>query len=314
MSGETGRSESRGREAYQSSGRGGAGNIRRTSNSKDPIRGPDEFSPTRGRELVVDATKVYSSGRGGAGNIRSPSSGPTIAVNQADASYEREVLQRQIESEKTAIHSSGRGGAGNISRSRSRGPNPALASPPAHSTGRGGAGNIATGDAYRVNAIDEEERREHVHPEGIHSTGRGGSGNITEDRSPPIEHHRTLSPGPQSTGRGGVGNIVNRADTRSRSPGAALHSTGRGGAGNIRSGDTDAADAADYEERKQHSQPAGIHSTGRGGAGNLTDIPNAPIEHHGHQTGGKESSGRGGAGNIHGDQLPGLLSKTHIRD
>jgi hypothetical protein len=47
------RSQSRGREgAVYSTGRGGAGNIRPVS--RDPVargKGPDDFSPTRGREL-----------------------------------------------------------------------------------------------------------------------------------------------------------------------------------------------------------------------------------------------------------------------
>jgi hypothetical protein len=49
------RSKSRGREGreeYGSSGRGGVGNIR--PQSRDPIariRGPDDFSPSRGREV-----------------------------------------------------------------------------------------------------------------------------------------------------------------------------------------------------------------------------------------------------------------------
>jgi len=238
MSDEAARSQSRGREVYVSSGRGGAGNIHRASKSREPVKA-DEFSPTRGRELDVDSTKVHSSGRGGAGNIRSPSTGPAITVNQAEVDYEREVIQRNIESEKTAVHSSGRGGAGNISRSRSRGPS------------------------------------------------------------------------------GGASGIFGRVASRSRSPGPAVHSTGRGGAGNIKPGDAAAAAAADtqdYEERKQHSHASGVHSTGRGGAGNLTEAPAPPVEHHGHQSGGMESSGRGGAGNIHGENLPGLLAKAHIKD
>jgi hypothetical protein len=49
------RSLSRGREAFQSSGRGGIGNIRQASLSRDarPGTGPDDFSPTRGREPHV---------------------------------------------------------------------------------------------------------------------------------------------------------------------------------------------------------------------------------------------------------------------
>ena len=36
-----------------------------------------------------------------------------------------------------------------------------------HSTGRGGAANIHTGSTLTVEALDEEERRRHAHPEGM---------------------------------------------------------------------------------------------------------------------------------------------------
>lgn len=53
------------------------GNIRQSSLSRDgrPDSGPDDFSPTRGREPHVRQVDqvLYSTGRGGAGNIRSPS-------------------------------------------------------------------------------------------------------------------------------------------------------------------------------------------------------------------------------------------------
>jgi hypothetical protein len=53
------RSQSRGREGLISSGRGGAGNIRPAS--RDPVarvKGPDDLSPTRGRELPVIGNAV----------------------------------------------------------------------------------------------------------------------------------------------------------------------------------------------------------------------------------------------------------------
>ena len=64
----------------QSTGRGGVGNIRCASASRDarPDTGPDDFSPARGREpqprlAESSPNHVISTGRGGAGNIRSPS-------------------------------------------------------------------------------------------------------------------------------------------------------------------------------------------------------------------------------------------------
>lgn len=58
----TDRSRSRGRDPVFSSGRGGAGNIRPAS--KEPVargKGPDDFSPSRGRELPVigDTVSVF---------------------------------------------------------------------------------------------------------------------------------------------------------------------------------------------------------------------------------------------------------------
>lgn len=62
-------------------------------------------------------------------------------------------------------HSSGRGGAGNITVSRSRSRDPVTA---VHSSGRGGAGNIHHGSTLTPDVIlDEGERRQHVHLEGM---------------------------------------------------------------------------------------------------------------------------------------------------
>ncbi|EGO03164.1 hypothetical protein SERLA73DRAFT_69068 [Serpula lacrymans var. lacrymans S7.3] len=215
------RSVSRGRDAFQSSGRGGIGNIRRSSISTDtrPTDGPDDFSPTRGREPAVNADRVFSVGRGGAGNIRSPSRdiGPdhpqTASILSdhaaANADYERQV--RKLHAEANPVHSSGRGGLGNISasRSRSKGPSPAL-----HSTGRGGAGNIQYGDGLNADILDQEERRKHAHGEGMHSTGRGGVANLTSSRGPSLEIHGHHAAEFESSGRGGAGNIRSRSASR----------------------------------------------------------------------------------------------------
>ncbi|PPQ84442.1 hypothetical protein CVT25_012543 [Psilocybe cyanescens] len=182
------RSISRGRDTF-STGRGGLGNIRQTSASRDarPSSGPDDFSPTRGREPIASPQQVFSTGRGGAGNLRSPSRAPKDA--QSDAA-EQEVIREYVASQEHAIKSSGRGGIGNISRSRSRGPpqskspsrpSPTTGSPaPAagkFSTGRGGAGNILSGQdghghaGYSAEAADEEERRRVGLSANVHNAG-----------------------------------------------------------------------------------------------------------------------------------------------
>ncbi|KAF8513998.1 hypothetical protein BU17DRAFT_94867 [Hysterangium stoloniferum] len=208
------RSRSRGRqEAFHSSGRGGAGNIRAGSRSRDARPdGPDDFSLTRGREMGVSPGLTHS-GRGGAGNIRSPSREPGAGVAELDPK-EIEAMRAAAEREAELPHSSGRGGAGNIfaSRSRSRSRAEAL-----RSSGRGGVGNIAVG-GIDENAVDEEERRAHHHVEAEnHSTGRGGSANITTSPSPHVEHAAHHLQGVISSGRGGVGNIRDTSRTRDAS-------------------------------------------------------------------------------------------------
>jgi len=208
----TRRSVSRGRDAFQSSGRGGIGNIRRSSQSRDArsVDGPDDISFTRGREPAVHPDRVFSVGRGGAGNIRPPSRDARGDTDTAEAEHQARLVREHAEA--TTVHSSGRGGAGNISgsRSRSRGPGIAL-----HSTGRGGAGNIHAGSGLNMpEALDEVGQKLHAHHEGIHSTGRGGAANITALHEPDIErvaHHLGEF---ESTGRGGAGNIRTRSASR----------------------------------------------------------------------------------------------------
>ncbi|KAF8649306.1 hypothetical protein AX16_005885 [Volvariella volvacea WC 439] len=151
------RSQSRGRDGFTSSGRGGLGNIRQTSVSRTrPDSGPDDFSSSRGREHAVDPTRVYSTGRGGAGNIRSPSRDVRSPPLGPDI-HEQEVVENYLSTHRDTPHSTGRGGLGNMtSRSQSRGPStPGVV----HSTGRGGAGNIVPGDAAHAEVADEAERR-----------------------------------------------------------------------------------------------------------------------------------------------------------
>ncbi|PPQ70898.1 hypothetical protein CVT26_014217 [Gymnopilus dilepis] len=215
------RSQSRGREPFHSTGRGGLGNIRQTSVSRDarPSQsgvGPDDFSDTRGREPAPrqHGTAVYSTGRGGAGNLRSPSRDPTTHAGPSVA--EEEVIRGHL-STQGEVHSTGRGGLGNITRSRSR--DPSATPNHSYSTGRGGAGNMIHGDGtqHTTENLDEGERIKlhHAHS-GLHSTGRGGAANITSTPEPPVEHHEHIHSGSsefESTGRGGLGNIV-----RERSP------------------------------------------------------------------------------------------------
>ncbi|KAG6840494.1 hypothetical protein C0991_006364 [Blastosporella zonata] len=213
------RSQSRGREAFQSSGRGGAGNIRQASVSRDarPQDGPEDFSAARGREpaSVASPLKNFSYGRGGAGNIRSPSRDPasaTPSVVENAIAEENEVIRAHVAAAAEGPFSSGRGGVGNIlsnSRSRSRGPG-------VHSTGRGGAGNILPGtvaDSYVAELKDDEERIKHAHEAGLHSTGRGGAANITASPDPPVEHlvHTHTHGDYISSGRGGAGNMTKDA-------------------------------------------------------------------------------------------------------
>ncbi|KAJ6574567.1 hypothetical protein B0H19DRAFT_1124819 [Mycena capillaripes] len=203
------RSTSRGREALTSSGRGGLGNMRPSSNSQDrPVDGPDDFSSTRGREPAVAISELRSTGRGGAGNFRSPSRDP-VDDRDVRTGSERDMIRAHESREREAVHSTGRGGAGNMSGSRERSqlgsPSPSRNSPQGqvHSSGRGGAGNIAPGPA----PVPERGRSAVVEIDGIHSTGRGGIANLTASPAPPPEqlvHH----PGTyESSGRGGIGNM-----------------------------------------------------------------------------------------------------------
>jgi len=199
------RSQSRGREAF-STGRGGIGNIRQTSESRPrPDTKSDDLSGTRGREPTATSAKIYSTGRGGAGNIRSPSRDVNA---QTRGATEEEIIRNHIVASQDTPHSSGRGGLGNIntSRSRSRGP-----PHPVHSTGRGGAGNILTGDAPLAETVGEEEKKKYASaggPPPYHPTGRGGIANLTSAPQPAPEPivHTVGEYG--STGRGGAGNQV----------------------------------------------------------------------------------------------------------
>lgn len=177
----TERSLSRGR-GLQSSGRGGAGNIRSPSRDIDRVvASPDDFSDTRGRDPIPvrhlgDA--VISTGRGGAGNIRSPSRDSprpeTVSIDSSPSrpeergrGYDRDLISAIDTANDTGVHSTGRGGLGNItrpdskSRSRSR--------DPVNSSGRGGVGNLYIGSPVErgILEVEEQERVAHQHPAGM---------------------------------------------------------------------------------------------------------------------------------------------------
>ncbi|QRV89572.1 hypothetical protein RhiJN_17590 [Ceratobasidium sp. AG-Ba] len=198
------RSRSRGRE-FQSTGRGGAGNMVR---SESVSRGRDEgvAGEERGRE-ILPSNRVTHTGRGGAGNIRSPSRDPEGDIREM--SREHEIIENHRKIEEGQIHSTGRGGFGNMdrSRSRSREPNRVV-----HSSGRGGFGNIAAGDGRDLADLEEEERVHHAHVPEFHSSGRGGAGNVVAGGGPAVEpaHAPTIAPEAQwrSSGRGGAGNMM----------------------------------------------------------------------------------------------------------
>ncbi|KAK0453792.1 hypothetical protein EV421DRAFT_1766433 [Armillaria borealis] len=173
------RSQSRGRE-FRSSGRGGLGNIRPSSTSRDrPVGGPDDYSSTRGREPAIEPTKVYSTGRGGAGNIRSPSRDHKEHIGPD--SHEREIVREHDRVEKDAPHSFGRGGLGNISRSRSRGPAPATP-PKVHSPGRGSIGDGSTPIYEEQEQPSLGNPRQSTEQSGVHDLF--GSRNRSASRDP----------------------------------------------------------------------------------------------------------------------------------
>jgi len=161
----TERSVSRGREPVYSSGRGGAGNIRPGSASRGPAsqpgRGPDDFSPARGRELVDRREEVTTTGRGGAGNIRSQSRDSSAAI-QGDILLERQHTKEREASNVEQIYSTGRGGAGNMSRSRSRSREPSLHAPANALSPVVRAGLLGVHEgrpSFELSKLEEEDKR-----------------------------------------------------------------------------------------------------------------------------------------------------------
>jgi len=238
------RSLSRGR-GLQSSGRGGAGNIRSPSREVGPITpGPEDYSDTRGRDPIPVShlgDAVISTGRGGAGNIRSPSRDATraeiVSIESSpsrpeergrgqERGYDQDLISAIDIAHDNGVHSSGRGGLGNISRPNSK--SRSRSRDPVQSAGRGGIGNLYIGSPVErgILEVEENERIAHKHPAGMHSIGRGGAANLTPGEVPYIEApvnplganhpHATHSHEHLSSGRGGAGNIDR---SRSREPG-----------------------------------------------------------------------------------------------
>lgn len=170
------RSQSRGREVY-SYGRGGAGNMRQTSGSRDARptgSGPTDDHPKyiRGRELAPGSSlPIYSTGRGGAGNFQSPSRDPGSTATPAYPDDHQLAKAHRSPSEDT-FYSSGRGGAGNIhqsaqkspsqSRSRSRSgakhsPSPSVYPPTSHAAAYAADLRSRSRDVRRnLDAVDED--------------------------------------------------------------------------------------------------------------------------------------------------------------
>jgi len=174
-----------------STGRGGAGNIRSRSTSRNASGGHEH----------TQTPQFLSEHACGADE------------------YERQVLQKYVEARNDVLVT-GRGGRGNISRSRSRSRS---RDPAWHSSGRGGAGNILQGavNPEKVDIQDDEERLQHTHTDGIHSTGRGGVGNLADGHDINIEVVYHNEAPFESSGRGGAGNIRDRSrsrESRSRNP------------------------------------------------------------------------------------------------
>ncbi|CED83533.1 Protein of unknown function DUF3602 [Phaffia rhodozyma] len=248
------RSRSRGRSDHMiSTGRGGAGNMRSSSQSKDRSGAGDDtliYQSERGRSPHLPSVeRVQHSGRGGAGNIRSPSRDPKERERElSEQAYETQVIEARRREEAGRIHSAGRGGAGNM-RSRSQSRDAASRSPlpdyqhgqpdsyrAAQSGGRGGYGNQyypRDSDVEGLKKLDEEDERaraswEESHPNEIWSSGKGGAGNIqrthTNDSAATTpeefdEAKAIINEGKSGhmSGRGGAGNFV--AESRGRSQG-----------------------------------------------------------------------------------------------
>ncbi|KAG5638750.1 hypothetical protein H0H81_010372, partial [Sphagnurus paluster] len=265
-----GRSPSRGREIFHSSGRGGAGNIRPVSVARNAV---EQDEGARGREPLPTNPQVFSTGRGGAGNIRSPSQEPSVNVltrtATADtagtlvkgdvATIEERENERQprqpvrwsastfTEGQEASV-SYGRGGAGNIysnahpnetsqphSRSRSRGPDMPIG------FGRGGAGNMHMPTSTATAPPASSPPPSPTAPT-VRAVGRGGAGNIIftgHEAKAEGERGRETQrapPAPPPLGMPPQAHVLDHTHNHHHSQaqnGNTYESARRGGAGNI---------------------------------------------------------------------------------
>ncbi|OBZ69146.1 hypothetical protein A0H81_10899 [Grifola frondosa] len=165
----------------RSSGRGGSGNIRKTSSDNDNADGEESHSPNHGREPNVNPGRAQTPGRQGIGNIvrasriysafKLPGHLPrtsSLVSKQAiwRAEYEKRVIEQSDEAAKMKARSSGRGGLGNISsrhrsgkpsKKRPRRPRPQLRSRIRAESFKGSSTDLEE--------IVEEDRQEVPHKE-----------------------------------------------------------------------------------------------------------------------------------------------------
>ncbi|PCH39600.1 hypothetical protein WOLCODRAFT_159192 [Wolfiporia cocos MD-104 SS10] len=245
------RSVSRSRD-FQSSGRGGIGNIRRASQDTAQASGasgdqgpPEDVSVARGREPPpAESDRTRSTGRGGVGNIRSSSVARSVSrVVRTDAhpqtasllrdrareeaEYERIVLRAREEEMRATKHSSGRGGVGNISRSKS--------------TSKAKTKSKGSRAAARLRSLSRGPAPEHAQS---HPIGRGGAGNVVQDAAAEDEQ---MSRSPSHSPADPASPIT---PTDPHAPHAHAEHTGRGGAGNF-------VRARSRSTPKEHAHPVG---------------------------------------------------------
>ncbi|KAI6028119.1 hypothetical protein EDC04DRAFT_3142851 [Pisolithus marmoratus] len=135
------------RDPFMSSGRGGSGNIRRSSVGRSSLSSVDASDAVSLRDKEGSSCRVVSVGRGGNGNIKLPSPdladhtlAATILSEYRETEHRYEQQIRKHHEESKVVASSGRGGMGNIHnnrRSKSKPPCSALArkgrrKPPEH--------------------------------------------------------------------------------------------------------------------------------------------------------------------------------------
>jgi len=198
------------------SGRGGAGNIRSPSRTRDVAHEAKEdalqarlVAEERGRQ----AEGNFSTGRGGAGNISRSKSRSRSAV--------RDVRESTPDTtRRTEMRSGGRGGWGNIREERDsidevkreeqrkydeeiRAKYAADGANKPHAYGKGGAGNFASGPLPEAEfaklSVEEKEAHRKIHGEQTFvASGRGGAGNMHQKSA----HSHALNGSDDSRGRG----------------------------------------------------------------------------------------------------------------